>query len=117
MSTLEEIVNAVKALSPPGQAEVRRLLDTLPVQPDENEVLVDDCHQAVLDLDQRVERALSSRLGERHQAAENRSQALSQRTDLRLKESRFRKLLSRSGNSVVVVYALDTSAVLKRYVP
>ena len=42
MSTVEEIVNAAKALPPEEQAEVRRRLDTLPAQPDENEVLVDD---------------------------------------------------------------------------
>ena len=58
MSTVEEIVNAAKALPPEEQAEVRRRLDTLPAQPDENEVLVDDSRQAATDLDQRVQRAL-----------------------------------------------------------
>jgi hypothetical protein len=60
MSTVEEIVNAVKELPPREQAEVRRRLDTLPAQPDENEVLVDDSRQATidLDLDQRVQQAL-----------------------------------------------------------
>lgn len=60
MSTVEEIVNAVKELSPREQAEVRRRLDTLRAQPDENEVLVDDSRQATidLDLDQRVQQAL-----------------------------------------------------------
>lgn len=57
MSTVEEIVNAVKELPPREQAEVRRRLDTLPAQPDENEVLVDDSRQAI-DLDQRVQHAL-----------------------------------------------------------
>lgn len=58
MSTVEEIVNAVKGLPPREQAEVRRRLDTLPAQPDENEVLVDDTRQAAIDLDQRVQQAL-----------------------------------------------------------
>lgn len=58
MSTVEEIVNAVKELPPREQAEVRRRLDTLPAQPDENEVLVDDSRQATIDLDQRVQHAL-----------------------------------------------------------
>jgi hypothetical protein len=58
MSTVEEIVNAAKALPPEEQAEVRRRLDTLPVQTDENEVLVDDARQAAIDLNQRVQRAL-----------------------------------------------------------
>lgn len=58
MSTVEEIVNAVKGLPPREQAEVRRRLDTLPAQLDENEVLVDDSGQAAIDLDQRVQHAL-----------------------------------------------------------
>jgi hypothetical protein len=58
MSTVEEIVNAVKELPPREQAEVRRRLDTLPAQPDENEVLVDDSRQTAIDLDQRVQQAL-----------------------------------------------------------
>jgi hypothetical protein len=58
MSTVEEIVNAVKGLPPREQAEVKRRLDTLPAQPGENEVLVDDSRQAAIDLDQRVQRAL-----------------------------------------------------------
>lgn len=58
MSTVEEIVNAVKELPPSDQAEVRRRLDTLRAQPNENEALVDDTHQAAIDLDQRVQRAL-----------------------------------------------------------
>lgn len=58
MSTAEEIVNAVKGLSPHEQAEVRRRLETLPAQGDEKGVLVDDSHQAAIDLDQRVQHAL-----------------------------------------------------------
>jgi hypothetical protein len=58
MSTVEEIVNAVKELPPREQAEVRRRLDTLPAMPDESEAVVDDSHQAAIDLDQRVQRAL-----------------------------------------------------------
>lgn len=58
MSTVEEIVNAVKGLPPREQAEVRRRLDTLPPRPDKNEVLVDDSRQVAIDLDQRVQHAL-----------------------------------------------------------
>lgn len=58
MSSVEEIVNAIKGLPPREQAEVRRRLDSLPAQPDENEVLVDDSREAAIDLDQRVQRAL-----------------------------------------------------------
>ena len=58
MSTVEEIVNAVKGLPPREQAEVRRRLDSLTALPDENQVPVDDSRQAAIDLDQRVQRAL-----------------------------------------------------------
>jgi hypothetical protein len=58
MSTVEEIVNAVKGLSLHQQAEVRRRLDTLPARPDENGVPLDDSHQAAMDVDQRVQQAL-----------------------------------------------------------
>ena len=58
MSTVEEIVNAAKALPPEEQAELRRRLGTVPAQPDESEVLVDDSHRAAIDLDQRVQQAL-----------------------------------------------------------
>lgn len=58
MSTVEEILNAVKDLPPEEQAELRRRLDTLPAQPDENKMLLDDSHQAAIDLDQRVQHAL-----------------------------------------------------------
>jgi hypothetical protein len=58
MSTVEEIVNAAKALPPEEQAELRRRLGTLPAQPDDSEVLVDDDRQAGNGLDQRVQRAL-----------------------------------------------------------
>jgi hypothetical protein len=57
-STVEEILSAVKDLPPEQQAELRRRLETLPAQPDENELLVDDSRQAAIDLDQRVQRAL-----------------------------------------------------------
>jgi hypothetical protein len=58
MSTVEEIVNAVKGLSPNEQAEVRRRLDPLPTPTDGSEMLVDDSRRAAIDLDQRVQRAL-----------------------------------------------------------
>jgi hypothetical protein len=51
-------VNAAKALPPEQQAEVRRRLDPLPAQPDEDAVSIDDSHRAAIDLDQRVQRAL-----------------------------------------------------------
>jgi len=50
MSTVEELVNAVKGLPPREQAEVRRRLDTPTAQPNEND--------AAIDLDQRVQQAL-----------------------------------------------------------
>jgi hypothetical protein len=40
MSTVEEIVNAVKGLPPREQAEVKRRLETLLAQPDQKEVPV-----------------------------------------------------------------------------
>lgn len=58
MSKLEEIVNAVKALPPEEQAELRRRLDALPGQPGENEAVVNDRRQVAIDLDQRAQRAL-----------------------------------------------------------
>src|SRR5260370_30150200 len=58
MSTVEEIVNAVRGLPPHEQSEIRRRLGTLAAQPAEYEVLVDDGRQAAIDLDQRVQRAL-----------------------------------------------------------
>jgi hypothetical protein len=58
MSSVEEIVNAAKALPPDEQAEVRRRLDTLPAVATETEAGSDDKHQPAIDLDQRVQRAL-----------------------------------------------------------
>ncbi len=58
MSTVEEIVNAIKELPPGERAEVKRRLETLPGQPEENEVSTDVEHQAATDLDQRIQRAL-----------------------------------------------------------
>jgi hypothetical protein len=58
MSTVEEIVNAAKALPPDEQAEVRRRLNTLPADAIENGARVVDNRQAAIDLDQRVQRAL-----------------------------------------------------------
>ena len=58
MSTVEEIVNAVKELPPSEQAEVKRRLDRLPAQTGKNELIVDDDREAAIDLDQRVQRAL-----------------------------------------------------------
>ena len=58
MSTVEEIVNAVKGLAPGEQAEVRRRLNTLPAEASETEAGPDDKRQAAIDLDQRVQRAL-----------------------------------------------------------
>jgi hypothetical protein len=48
MTNLEEIVNAVKALPPEEQAELRRRLDALPGQPGE----------LASDLNERAQRAL-----------------------------------------------------------
>ena len=56
MSTVEEIVNAVKDLPPQEQAEVKRRLESLMTQSDQADVS-DETLQAG-DLDQRVQRAL-----------------------------------------------------------
>ena len=53
--SVEEIVNAVRALPPEEQAELRRRLEALTAQPDENE---EQNLQTNRDLDQRVQRAL-----------------------------------------------------------
>ena len=58
MSTVEEIVNAAKALPLEDQAELRRRLATLPAQPDENDTLVDESRRAAIDLDLRGQQAL-----------------------------------------------------------
>jgi hypothetical protein len=56
MSTVEEIVKAVKDLPPHEQAEVKRRLEDLSTQPDQGDV-PDETLQAA-DLDQRLQRAL-----------------------------------------------------------
>lgn len=58
MSTVEEIVNAVKGLAAGEQAEVRRRLNTLPAEAFETVEVSDDERQVAIDLDQRVQRAL-----------------------------------------------------------
>lgn len=56
--SVEEIVNAVRALPPEEQAELRRRLDALTAQHDETETLTDQRLQTSIDLDQRVQRVL-----------------------------------------------------------
>ncbi|MGI9064909.1 MAG: hypothetical protein ACR2HX_00670 [Pyrinomonadaceae bacterium] len=58
MSTVEEIVNAIKELPPGEREEVKRRLEALPAQPDENETSICDERQAATDLDQRIQTAL-----------------------------------------------------------
>ncbi len=58
MSTVEEIVNAIKELPPGERAEVKRRLETIPGQPGESDASTDDERQAATDLDQRIHRAL-----------------------------------------------------------
>lgn len=58
MSTVEEILNAVKELPPEQQAEVRRRLESLTSAPDGHNEPGDETHQSPIDLDQRVQRAL-----------------------------------------------------------
>ena len=58
MSTIEEIMNAVKGLAPGEQAEVRRRLNTLPAEASETEAGSDDKRPGAIDLDQRVQHAL-----------------------------------------------------------
>ena len=56
MSTVEEILRAVKDLAPGEQAEVKRRLDTLTADNDKR--ASDETRQAAVDLDQRIQRAL-----------------------------------------------------------
>jgi len=56
--SVEEIVDAVRALPPEEQAELRRRLEALTAQPDETERSADQNLQANRDLDQRVQHAL-----------------------------------------------------------
>jgi hypothetical protein len=63
MSTVEEIVKAVKDLPAAQQVEVKRRLDTLVSpseadQSDEPSTVTDTVHQAAIDLDQRIQQAL-----------------------------------------------------------
>ena len=65
MSTIEEIVKAVKDLPPKAQDEVKRRLDAL-VSPPEADQLVQpssettNVHRNAVDLDQRIQQALYS---------------------------------------------------------
>jgi len=56
--SVEEIVDAVRALPPEEQAELRRRLEVLTAQPQEKERRPDQNLQTNRDLDQRVQRAL-----------------------------------------------------------
>ena len=58
MSTVEEIVSAIKELPPQQRAEVKRRLEEIPAQPDESAEVNGDEHQAAIALDQRIQRAL-----------------------------------------------------------
>jgi hypothetical protein len=57
MSTVEEIVNAVKGLAPSARAEVQRKVEALTNQLDQDEAVVDESRQAAIALDQRIQRA------------------------------------------------------------
>lgn len=58
MSTVEEILNAVKELPPEQQAEVKRRLESLASAPDSKNEPINETYQGPIDLDQRVQRAL-----------------------------------------------------------
>ena len=58
MSTVEEIVNAIKGLPPGERAEVKRRLETIPAQTDAYGDVSGDELKAATDLDQRIHRAL-----------------------------------------------------------
>lgn len=63
MSTVEEIVKAVKDLPAAQQVEVKRRLDTLVSAPEadqsvEPSTVTDTVQQAAIDLDQRIQQAL-----------------------------------------------------------
>ena len=65
MSTIEEILKAVKDLPPKERAEVKRRLDALVSPPEVDESLkasteTSHVHQDAKDLDQRIQRALHS---------------------------------------------------------
>ena len=63
MSTVEEIVKAVRDLPPKEQVEVKRRLDTLVSAPEADQSVepgteTNTVHQAAIDLDQRIQQAL-----------------------------------------------------------
>jgi hypothetical protein len=58
MSTVEEIVNAIKKLPPGGRAELKRRLETIPAPTDEANLSSGVERQAATDLDQQIQRAL-----------------------------------------------------------
>src|SRR5260370_5014945 len=63
MSTVEEIVKAVRDLPPKEQVEVKRRLDTLVSGSSANQSVepgteTNNVHQAAIDLDQRIQQAL-----------------------------------------------------------
>lgn len=59
MSTVEEIVNAAKSLSPEQQAELRRRLELLPSSQDNGRVQLEDERQEdVKELHARIHRAM-----------------------------------------------------------
>ena len=58
MSTIEEILTAVKHLPPDEQVEVKRRLEVMIHRPNREETPVDEVRQAAGDLDQRIQRAL-----------------------------------------------------------
>src|SRR5712691_5848448 len=65
MSTIEEIVKAVKDLAPKEQDEVKRRLDALMTPPEADHSLeasteTNHVHQDAVDLDQRIQQALYS---------------------------------------------------------
>ena len=58
MSTIEEILTAVKHLPPDEQVAVKRRLEVMIRPPNREETPVGEVRQAADDLDQRIQRAL-----------------------------------------------------------
>src|SRR5438128_7884752 len=58
MSTVEEIINAVKGLPPAERDEVQRKAGALINQSDQDEAIDSESRRATIDLDQRIQRAL-----------------------------------------------------------
>ena len=58
MSTIEEILTAVKDLPPDEQVEVKRRLEVMIHPPNREKTPVGEVRQAAGDLDQRIQRAL-----------------------------------------------------------